>query len=511
MALLAPRNRHGHPYLCGMKLLSAQQLQEWDAYTIREEPVSAADLMERAATRCVHWLQGSLPPKVRVHIFCGKGNNGGDGTAIARLLIHAGFHPITYILETGAAGTVDFHVHLLKLQQLTADIFFVASPEEMPIVHDNEYVIDALFGSGLNRPLQGLSAALVEHINLSGATVIAIDVPSGMFIDKSSGTNPVVRADYTLTFQSLKRCFMAPENAANAGQVAVMDIGLLPSFVEGAPTSFFVSTQEMVRPMMRPRKDFSHKGDFGHALLVAGNLGKMGAAVLATRGCLRSGSGLLTVNVPQPEAAILHGTAPEAMVQQREEKNGQLETFSAIGIGPGLGTGPDTEKLLRRMIDGYQHPIVFDADALNIIAKHPDWIPQLPKGSILTPHPKEFERLFGVFPSDFERWDAAISLAKQHSLVIVLKGHRTLVAANGNGYFNITGNAGLAKGGSGDLLTGMITALLAQHYPPCDAAIVGVYLHGLAADLALEQQSMESLLPTDVAEYIGKAFGFLSR
>ena len=491
-----------------MLLLSAQQIQEWDAFTMQHEPIASIDLMERAAERCVDWISVNDFSGKKIKIFCGKGNNGGDGLAIARLLLQKNYHVSVYILEFGARGTDDFQINLHLLHQLTSEIHFIQSAEFIPFISKDDIVIDALYGSGLNRPLQLLSKEIVDLINLSGAAVISIDVPSGMSIDKNSKGNPIILATHTLTFQSLKLCFLVAENADHFGKVQVLDIGLHPDFLQSGKAVFEIVSQQQMASIIMPRKDFGHKGNYGHALLIAGNKGKMGAALLAAKACLRTGVGLTTVNIPEGDQSTVNTFLPEAMTTDRADEI-EFHQYSAIGIGPGLGTEKEQKILLPQVLEEYAKPLVIDADALNIISENKNLLQLIPKHSILTPHPKEFERLFGVCENDFERLQNAIEITVQYSFIIILKGHYTLIAADGKGYFNNTGNSGLAKGGTGDVLTGMVTSLLAQHYEPLQAALIGVYLHGLAADLALENQSTESLLATDVIEAIGKAFNYL--
>ena len=491
-----------------MLLLSAQQIQEWDAFTMQHEPIASIDLMERAAQRCVDWISANDFSDKKIKILCGKGNNGGDGLAIARLLLQKNYQVSVYILEFGARGTDDFQVNLHLLHQLSSEIYFIQSAEFIPVIEKEDIVIDALYGSGLNRPLQLLSKEIVDHINLSGAAVISIDVPSGMSIDKSSKGNAIIHATHTLTFQSLKLCFLLTENADHFAALHVLDIGLHPDFLQSADTVFEIVSQQQIASSIKPRKDFSHKGNYGHALLIAGNKGKMGAALLAAKACLRTGAGLVSVNIPKEDHSTINTFLPEAMTTDRADEIA-FHQYSAIGIGPGLGTEKHEKIILPLVLEEYGKPVVIDADALNIIAENKNLLQLIPADSIITPHPKEFERLFGVCENDFERLNKAIELSAQYSFIIVLKGHYTLIASNGKGYFNDTGNAGLAKGGSGDMLTGMITSLLAQHYEPLQAALIGVYLHGLAADLALENQSTESLLATDVIDAIGKSFNYL--
>ena len=491
-----------------MKLLSSQQIHEWDAYTIEHEPVASIDLMERAARRCTDYIFDQQLIHEHIKIFCGKGNNGGDGLAIARQLIEAGMQPAIFILEFGAKGTEDFQVNLHRLHQLTSEIYFIQSKEFFPEINKNDLVIDALFGSGLNRPLKDLSAELVQHINQFNARVVSIDVPSGMFIDKSSKGNAVIKATYTLTFQSLKLCFLLPENADMFGIVGTLDIGLHPVFLETVDTTLQLITKEQIQSYLKPRTPFSHKGTYGHALLVAGNKGKMGAAVLAARACLRTGVGLLTVSVSEEGLNIMQTAFPEAMCTIRDETV-EWKKYSSIGTGPGLGTHDDAKQLVQLILKNYTQPVAIDADALNIIAANKEMLNSIPAGSVLTPHPKEFERVFGAAENDFERIQQALQLSQQYPFIIVLKGHHTFIAHSGKGWFNTTGNAGMATGGTGDVLTGIITSLLAQRYEPLHAALTGVYLHGLAADIALTQQSLQSLLPSDIIRAIGESYNAL--
>jgi NAD(P)H-hydrate epimerase len=486
-----------------MKLLSPQQIHEWDAYTIEHEPIASIDLMERAARQCSNFILDQQMIRNGIKIFCGKGNNGGDGLAIARQLIESGMQPLVYILEFGAKGTDDFQTNLARLHPLTTDIYFLQSPEFFPPINESDVVIDALYGSGLNRPLKDLSAQLVEHINQSNTTVFAIDVPSGMFIDKSSKGNAVIKATYTLTFQSLKLCFLVAGNATFFGEVHVLDIGLLPEFIDKVNCSELV-TLRTIKSIYKKRNIFSHKGNYGHALIIAGNKGKMGAAIMAAKACLRSGAGLTTLNTPEIFLQTVHTAIPEAMCLLRQEEN-EYSKFTSIGIGPGIGTDESSAELVLQALENFSKPMVIDADALNIISQHKDWLEKIPEGSIITPHPKEFERLFGKTNDDFEKINCALEMSKKFPFVIVLKGHYTLIASKGEARFNSTGNAGLAKGGSGDVLTGILTALLSQ-YDPLQAALLGVYLHGLAADITSQTIAVEAMIADDIIDHISDAF-----
>jgi NAD(P)H-hydrate epimerase len=497
-----------------MKILSAEEIRLWDQYTIQHEPITSIDLMERAAGKCVAWLKENTHSKIHYSIFCGKGNNGGDGLAIARMLAGNNYPVSVYILETGQKGTGDFQKNLTLLQALPEiSIQSVQIQENFPGLHTDEIVIDALFGSGLNRKLEGVTARLVEHINNSNCKVISIDIPSGMFVDRSSKDNSIIKADHTLSFQCMKPAFLVAENANYTGDIHILDIGLHEGFYQSVDGIYEWINEEAVQSIHKPRKRFAHKGNFGHALLIAGSYGKIGAAVLAARACMRSGVGLLTCHIAKCGYEIMQTSIPEAMVMTDTHSSFTTKTeddltrYEAIGIGPGIGTSSETKMLLREVCDAFRHPVVLDADALNIMAGQKDLLKQIPAGSLLTPHPKEFERLFGESASDFDRIQLALQKAKELNLIIVLKGHHTFIATpDAKGFFNSTGNAGMATGGSGDVLTGILTGLLAQGYSSVEAAILGVYLHGKAGDIAAEKLSMEAMVAGDIIENLGNAF-----
>ncbi len=496
-----------------MKIFTAEQVRAWDQFTITHEPISSIELMERAATACTDWLLRQYPEQASYTIYCGKGNNGGDGLAIARLLLEKGLTVTIYILEFGYRGTDDFQQNLSRLHVYPqGHILFIQKAEHIHPPDPGQIIIDALFGSGLNRAIDGLTATLVQFINQSGLPVISIDIPSGLFTDHSSSGNLTILADHTLTFQAFKPAFLVSENQAATGQVHVLDIGLHRQYLEETPTTFELLDDTLIHSVYKERARFAHKGNFGHALLLAGSLGKMGAAILAAKACLRSGVGLLTVQVPATGIAILQATVPEAMAipdAQPEyiSSTGSLEKYNALGIGPGIGQSPETADCLKSVLTRFRKPLVIDADALNILAAHPSMQSLIPAGSILTPHFKEFERLAGPSANDFERIEKVRTKAAELHVIIVLKGHHTLVATpGGQCYFNSTGNPGMATGGSGDVLTGILTGLLAQGYAALEAAILGVYLHGLAGDLAAKENSMEALIAGDLINYLGKAY-----
>ncbi|MGI8636698.1 MAG: NAD(P)H-hydrate dehydratase [Segetibacter sp.] len=491
-----------------MKVLSGEQMHEWDEFTIAHEPVSSLNLMERAASKCTDWIISKKLHYTNCKIFCGKGNNGGDGLAIARQLAEKNILSDVYIVEFGSLGTPDFQINLGKLHSFPVNVHFIQHPDFFPSIGVKDLVIDALFGSGLNRPIEGLTEDLVRYINLAAATVISIDVPSGMFTDKPTINTSVIKADYTLTFQQLKFCFLFPEHEEFFGEVHVLDIDLHPGFTPIGNTICELSDRESISKIYKPRKQFSHKGTYGHALMIAGEKGKMGAAILSTKGCLHSGAGLVTSLVPEHQFFIIQTAVPEAMVIAQELTEAVTwSKYATVGIGPGIGTGVDGAGVLQEVLTHFSKPIVVDADGLNILAANQELLLELPSGSILSPHPKEFERLFGKTESHLERIHTARYQSQRLFVYIIVKGHYSFVACpDGEVYFNSTGNAGMATGGSGDVLTGILTGLMAQGYSAKETCILGMYLHGLSADIAVESISQEALTAGDIVAFIGKAF-----
>jgi ADP-dependent NAD(P)H-hydrate dehydratase / NAD(P)H-hydrate epimerase len=497
-----------------MKVFSAAQIKQWDAYTIAHEPIASIDLMERAAAKCFDWLLLQNYTQKHFHLFCGKGNNGGDGLAIARMLIQKKYFVTVYILEFGNMGTADFQTNLARLHECSTDIHFIQSPDFFPAFENDAIIIDALFGTGLNKPLQGISAALVNHLNQAEAEIIAVDLPSGLSADTSSKYNTVIKATHTLSFQNYKLAFLLPENESYCGNTHILDIGLHKKFEAGEDAAFQLLDATLIKTIYKRRKKFTHKGNFGHAALLCGSYGMMGAAVLSARACLRSGAGKLTCYIPKCGYNILQTTAPEAMCIIAGEdyilSAPEIEKFNAVGIGPSIGLQNTHASLLKEIFTKFNRPLLADADALNIIAQDKKLLSLIPPLSIITPHPKEFERLFGKTANEYERLQLALQKSKEHNIYIVLKGHHTFIGTpNGKSFFNSNGNAGMAKGGSGDVLSGIITGLLAQGYAPLQSCIMGVYLHGLAGDITAVKFSQEAMLATDIVENLGEAFKFL--
>jgi NAD(P)H-hydrate epimerase len=422
------------------------------------------------------------------------------------------------VLSSENRGTDDFQCNLLRWKDYSKrEINWLKESNDFPALTPNSLVIDALFGSGLSRPLDGINALLIHYLNEYAKEIISIDLPSGIMCDTLETGVPAIQANYTLSFQSPKLAFYFPENEKFIGEIHLLDIGLSAGFLHQVFPEISLINQGVVEKIYKPRQRFSHKGTFGHALILAGSYGKTGAALLAAKACMHSGVGLLTMGLPQCAYLVLQVGLPEAMVTSDEKKNKlatimpNYSTYQAVGIGPGIGTEKSTRQWLLHQLLVIQCPLVLDADALNAIAYEEKW-QCIPENSILTPHPKEFDRLFGLCQNSQERMLKAIQKAKELSCTVVLKGHHTLIAtAEGEVWFNTTGNAGMATGGSGDVLTGIITGLLAQGYVPKDAALLGVWLHGQAGDIALKRHGQEALVASHIIEFLGDAFLLLAK
>ncbi|HAS47388.1 MAG TPA: bifunctional ADP-dependent NAD(P)H-hydrate dehydratase/NAD(P)H-hydrate epimerase [Microscillaceae bacterium] len=505
-----------------MKILTASQIKELDAYTIEKEVISSINLMERASVAFTRWYMGQGftqgNAKRPVYIFCGLGNNGGDGLAIARLLLGNQYEVHPFVVRYSSQATEDFQVNYGRLEKKHA-IQEITEESHIPTIPAEAVVIDAIFGSGLNRPLEGVTATLVKHLNKSGAMIVSVDIASGLLTDSlSSGV--IVRADYTVSFELPKLAFLLPHNDKFVGEWKTVPIGLSADFIAESPTEHYYLDEAFIEKIFKPRAKYSHKGSYGHALLLAGSEGKIGAAVLTAHAGLRAGAGLLTAHLPTCGYNVMQTTLPEAMVSL--DANNQYLTnfpslentpYKAIGVGPGLGKHPDTLKCLTKLLANTTKPMVLDADAINLIAENKDkLLPNVPENSILTPHPKEFERLVGRTSTDYDRLRTLKAFCQKHRVYILLKGaHSALATPKGNVYFNSTGNPGMATAGSGDVLTGIITGLLAQEYTPFEAAAIGVYVHGLAGDLAAKIEGQYALMASDIINYLGVAFKTLEK
>lgn len=500
-----------------MQLFSAAEIREWDAYTIQQENIPSETLMERAAEACTRWIQSRFPDAIPINIFCGKGNNGGDGLVIARLLDQLGYSVTVYILESGQLGTEDFQLNLSRIHHTGCELFYIQNNTQLPAIPTSALIVDALLGTGLNRPVSGFTEEIIQHINSYNNPIVSIDIPSGMSIENSSVGNTCVRARYTLSFQQTKLPFLLPENSGSTGEVIVLNIGLDESFRNQKSTRLELVEEEWIRLMYKKRENFSHKGTFGHALLLAGSPGMMGAAVMAASACIHSGAGKLTVATDWNERNILQIAVPEAMVlaenplPEISSPDSARTNYQAVGIGPGWRNSALKAEMLFEILNAVKQPLILDADALNILSENPEWMAKIPPESVLTPHPGEFVRLAGASANNYERLNKVMEMAEKYRVYIMLKGRYSFIATpGGKGYFNPTGNSGMATAGSGDVLTGILTGLLAQGYQSLEVCMLGVFIHGLAGDLAAEQNGPEWLTASEITRYLGKAFQKIS-
>jgi ADP-dependent NAD(P)H-hydrate dehydratase / NAD(P)H-hydrate epimerase len=501
-----------------MKIFTCRQVREIDRFTIENEPVSADGLMERAALKIFDWLTKRYKKSSPFIIFAGQGNNGGDGLALARLLMEEGFTPEVYYFNINGKVTIEWQLNFDRLSAKGfSSIKKINATDDLPVLNKNAVVVDAIFGSGLTRPVEGIAAEAIKHINNSGCEVISIDIPSGLFGEDNSGNirEHIVHARFTLTFQFPKLALMFSENYPFTGEWIVLPIGLHPKKIEETETQFYYTEAADIAPLIIRRNKFDHKGIFGHGLLVAGSKDKAGAAVLAARSALRSGIGLLTCHTASLACGVIQAAVPETMIVPDRNDNiitgvGPTGKYSAVGVGPGTGVSIETGEAVLDLIRNCSAPMVIDADAINIIASDKSNAGLLRQGMILTPHLREFERLAGRNEDSYTRMYIQIAFAVKHRCIVVLKGAHTSVAMpDGKIYFNSTGNPGMATAGSGDVLTGIILSLLAQGYNPGEAARTGVFIHGLAGDIAAKNIAYESIIASDIIDNTGNAFRLL--
>lgn len=498
-----------------MKIPTAQQMRDLDAYTIEHEPIASLDLMERAANAVVTEIASRWSTDVPVVVFAGPGNNGGDALAVARLLSGRHYQVTVYLFNINGKLSPDCVENKLRLEECT-DVEFieVTSQIELPVLDETKLVVDGLFGTGQNKTLNGGFAALVKFINAASAPVVSIDMPSGLMCEDNTYNvrGHIVRATLTLTFQLPKLALLLADNQVFVGELKVLDIGLSAAAIEAMDTKAVITTSEEIRGMLKPRDAFGHKGTFGHTLLVAGKYGMAGAAVLAARACLRCGVGKVTVHTPTLNNDILQLALPEAILSHdRDERIFTMavptDKYQSMAIGPGLGVEQKTSIAFIEQVRHARIPLVIDADGLNILAGHKGWIQQIPKQTILTPHPLEFRRIGNRSIDAYSTLYEASEMAVSHQFYIVLKGHYTAVCTpEGKVYFNPTGNSGMATAGSGDVLTGIISALLAQKYTAEEACRLGVYLHGLAGDIAARELGEVCVTASDIVAKLPQAF-----
>lgn len=496
-----------------MKIFNAKQIYEADKFTMDKQGITSEQLMERAAIRIFNWMHSRIQgTQAKIHLFCGIGNNGGDGLALARHLRDHDYNIEVFVVNYSEHRSKDFLINLDRLKEKGVWPNFINEQSKFPDIGKDGIVVDAIFGIGLNRVPDTWLIGLMRHLNGSNAFILAIDMPSGLFMDTGlPNTDGVVKANYVLTFQVPKLVFFLPETGRYIDHWEVLDIGLDRDFLSGLNTGYELIGKGEVLSMYMPREKFSHKGSYGHSLIIGGSYGKIGAVVLAAKGSMLAGSGLVTTYAPKCGYGPLQTALPEAMVITDNEE-GEISEIdfglvpSAIGIGVGMGTTGATSRAFSNFLMGNKLPLVVDADGLNILSKDMGLLGKMPPQTVLTPHPKELERMLGEWTDDFDKLKKAKEFSEKYDCILVIKGAHTITVYKDKGYVNTTGNPGMATGGSGDVLTGIITGLIAQGYSPLNAAIFGVYLHGKAADIAVGECGFQALIASGILSNIGKAY-----
>lgn len=498
-----------------MKILSLEQLRQADKITIEKEDINSINLMERAGGYAFQWIHQRLQNgPVPIKVFCGIGNNGGDGLVIARYLIENNYHVTTYVVNYSDKRSEDFLKAYDSLKNATKNWpITLREGDDLPEIDERDLVIDAVFGIGLNRPAPQWVQNLYKKINASQAYILSIDMPSGLYMDKAPAKNEeIIHATTVLTFQVPKLVFFLPETGKMFNGWEILDIGLDREYLATAKSNTLLIGKEHAVQLYRPRPKFSHKGIFGHTVIAGGSYGKMGSVAMSTKAALRTGAGLVTAYIPQLGVDILQTAIPEAMVEADRQNGKFIEEFDIdadadiIGVGMGMGTDDATAKAFGEFLQENDEPLVIDADGLNILAKNPKFLEFLPEKTILTPHPKELERLIGEWEDDFDKLKKAQAFAKKYKLILLIKGAYTFIIHEDMMYINTSGNPGMATAGAGDVLTGILTGLRAQKYDALDAAIFGVYLHGSAGDIASSKLGYESVIAGDIIENISEAF-----
>ncbi|WP_299334194.1 NAD(P)H-hydrate dehydratase [uncultured Psychroserpens sp.] len=497
-----------------MKIFSKEQIYQGDQLTAKKQNISSTELMERAGIQIFNWLHVRMQgAQVPIHVFCGIGNNGGDGLVVARHLSTHGYNVNTYVVNCSDKRSPDFLINYNLIKETTKSWPEMLNCEaDFPEIHKDDIIVDAVFGIGLNRPASDWVKSLFLHFRNSKAFTLSIDIPSGVYTDKiPEDENGVVWANYTLSFQSPKLIFFLPETAQYSVQWEVLDIGIDREFLFTTETNAELIGKHEVLPIYIPRQKYAHKGDFGHSLIIGGSYGKIGSVLLASRSALSIGAGLVTAFVPKCGYQIMQTAFPEAMVIT--DKNEELISDiildiepKVIGLGIGMGTENVTISALEKFLKTNKIPLVIDADGLNILSKKKTLLKHLPELSVLTPHPKELERLIGTWKDDFDKLNKTKAFSKKYNVIVVIKGANTITVFNDKYYINTTGNPGMATAGSGDVLTGIITGLISQGYEPLPATIFGVYLHGRAADIAIEDLGYQSLIASYIIEALGEAY-----
>ncbi|SDR82101.1 NAD(P)H-hydrate dehydratase [Gramella sp. MAR_2010_147] len=500
-----------------MKILSAKQLSEADKETIKNQNITSEELMERAATLVFNEIDQRLQgAPIPIKIFCGIGNNGGDGLVVARHLLQHGYHVTVFVVNYSDKRADDFLANYEKLKEITNDWpQLIKGEDNFPDINVGDFLIDAIFGIGLNRPIEGWVAKLVDVINNSEAFTLAIDMPSGLFSDKAPGKDAtIIRANYTLSFQAAKLVFFLPETMDYVGDLQVLDIGLDREYIGKIESETFLIGRQEAVSLYKPRKNNSHKGDYGKVLIAGGSYGKIGSVLLTATAALRTGSGLCSLYIPKCGYDIIQTGLPEAMVITDNEDEvlsnypSKFETDVAC-FGMGVGTSSKAKKALTDLLNVVNSPVVIDADGINLLAKNTDLLKHLPEYSVLTPHPGELKRLIGEWRDDFHKLELVKEFSKKYKVILVVKGAHTFTIDRDFMYINNSGNPGMATAGSGDVLSGIITSLIGQGYEPVNAAVFGVFLHGLSGDIAAGKLGIESVMAGDIAKNLGRAINSL--
>ncbi len=499
-----------------MKLFTTQQLNDIARYTIEHDKISIIDFVERVAEGVAFEIEARWRPGKPVVVFAGCEDNGAQALAVARILSEHGYKPEVYLINVGGnALNTTCKAYRDALLALDTDIYFneIVKEFSIPRLSSNHLVIDGLFGPGIKEGLKGGYRTLVQYINDSGATVVSIDVPSGMFGDSNpfAVNRDIIHADLTLAIQFPRIAFFNPDNAELVGEWKIIDIGMNETSIRNTQARHHLIEADEIKSLLKSRPLHCSKADFGAGLLIAGSYGMMGAAVLGARGAIRSGIGKLTVQSPKCGYQIMQSSVPDVLYQYNKGEYyiTQLEVdkpFDAVAIGPGIGTNDATLQALENFLLARTSPVILDADALNCIARKPTLLNSVPVLSIITPHIGEFDRLFGQHTSAEMRLQKAVEMARFYNIIIVLKGHYTAtVRPDGVVCFNSSGTPAMATAGSGDVLTGIILSLVAQGYKPEQASMMGVYIHGIAGELAAREHGEYGVTASDIANSVGRA------
>ena len=501
-----------------MKIFSAEQLYEADKITFEKQEITSEELMERAGEQIFNWFQQKLEGAlVQIHIFSGIGDNGGDGLVLGRLLIEEGYNVIVYVVNCSDKRSPNFLLNYQKFKSITKNDqpILMSGEDDFPEINASDIIVDAIFGIGLNRCPGGWVKKLIQYLNKSMAFKIAIDIPSGLFSNLPlKDQDAILKADHTLTLQVPKLAFFLPETGVYVGNFDVLDIGLDSEYFLKTKALAELISKEEAKRLYKPREKFGYKGTYGHALIIAGSYGKIGAAVLSSLAAFKIGAGMVTTFIPQCGYTILQTSIPEAMVitdiEEEFISNIKIDFEpSAIGVGMGIGKNEATVKALKELFKGNKIPFIIDADALNNISENKELLKLLPKNSILTPHPGELKRLIGNWKNDYDKLEKVKKFSKKHEVIVVIKGAYSITVFGDELYINISGNPGMGTAGSGDVLSGLITGLLSQAYDPLLASVFGVYIHGCAGDIAAEKMGYEAMLAGDIIDNISEAYLYL--